>query len=188
MNYARRFRVWLRHLEPRVLDTLNGPFLKRLRPWLEQHDVFNFSRRPLAIGVAVGMFCGLIPGPLQVLGSVLLCAGLRANVIAAALATAYTNPLTIVPLYWVAFEIGQSLLPGQHAMPPFVAPQAGLGAWGQAMAQWISALGWPLMVGLPILAAALALCAYVLVQAFFLVPILLRARRMASSTNPGKLR
>jgi len=178
MSQARRFRFWLRHLEPRVLDCLNSPWLKRLRPWLDQHDVFCFTREPLARGVAFGMLCGLIPGPLQILGSLGMCAWLRGNAIAAAVATAYTNPLTIAPLYWLAFQIGAFLLPGHHTMPPFVTPQGGLGAWAVGLGEWMTALGWPLLVGLPVLAIWLSLNAYVLVQIFFLTPVIRRARRM----------
>ena len=178
MSKVHRFRSWLRHLEPRVLDTLNGPFLRRTRPWLDQHDVFSFTREPLARGVAIGMFCGLIPGPLQVLGSLGLCAWLRGNAIAAALATAYTNPVTIVPLYWVAFQIGAFLLPGQHVMPAFEVPDGGLGAWMTGLGEWVAALGWPLLLGLPVMGLVLAVNSYVLVQILFLRPVIRRARRM----------
>ena len=146
MTKAQRFRSWLRHLEPRVLDSLNGPWLRGLRPWLDRHDVFSFTREPLARGVAIGMLCGLIPGPLQILGSLGMCAWLRGNVIAAALATAYTNPLTIVPLYWVAFQIGALLLPGSQTMPAFVAPQGDLTQWALGLGEWMTALGWPLLL------------------------------------------
>ncbi|MGB3450047.1 MAG: DUF2062 domain-containing protein [Giesbergeria sp.] len=181
MSQARRFRSWLRHLEPRVLDSLNNRWLGRLRPWLDQHDVFSFTREPLARGIAIGMLCGLIPGPLQILGSLGICAWLRGNVIAAVIATAYTNPLTIVPLYWLAFQIGAFLLPGQQIMPPFVAPEGGMGDWAVGLGAWMSALGWPLLVGLPVLACLLAANAYALVQIFFLTPVIRRARRMGSN-------
>lgn len=180
MNKVQRFRSWLRHLEPRVLDTLNGPVLYRLRPWLNRHDVFSFTREPLARGVALGMFCGLIPGPLQVLGCMVLCIGVRGNVIAAALTTAYTNPLTIVPLYWVAFQLGALLLPGTHVMPAFAAPVGGLAQWLSGLADWVGALGWPLLLGLPLLGLLLAANAYALVQILFLAPVIRRARRMRS--------
>lgn len=178
MNRTHRFRCWLRHLEPRVLDSLNSHWLRGLRPWLDQHDVFSFTREPLARGVAIGMLCGLIPGPLQILGSLGLCAWLRGNAMAAALATLFTNPLTIVPLYWLAFQIGAFLLPGQQTLPPFVAPQGGLGAWAVGLGEWMTALGWPLLLGLPVLAILLAANAYALIQIFFLTPVIRRARRM----------
>jgi uncharacterized protein (DUF2062 family) len=178
MNHARRFRFWLRHLEPRVLDGLKNRWLIGLRPWLDKHDVFSFTREPLARGVAIGILCGLIPGPLQILGSLGLCAWWRGNAIAAAVATAYTNPLTIVPLYWLAFQVGAFLMPGQQTLPPFVPPQGGVAAWAVGLGEWMTALGWPLLLGLPVLAFVLAANAYALVQVFFLLPVVRRARRM----------
>ena len=178
MSKVHRFRSWLRHLEPRVLDILNNPWLRGMRPWLDRHDVFSFTREPLSRGVAIGMLCGLIPGPLQVLGSLGMCAWLRGNAIAAALTTAYTNPLTIVPLYWLAFQIGAFLLPGQHAMPPFVVPHGNFSQWASGLGEWMTALGWPLLLGLPVLATLLAAIAYVSVQMFFLTPVIQRALRM----------
>ncbi len=178
MSPARRLRRWLRHLEPRVLASLDTSWLRGLRPWLDRHDVFSFTREPLARGVAIGMLCGLTPGPLQVLGSLALCGWLRGNAIAAALATLYTNPLTIVPLYWVAFQIGALLLPGDHVMPPIVVAKGGIGAWFAGLGEWAMALGWPVLLGLPVLAVVLALNAYALVQVVFLLPVMRRARRM----------
>lgn len=181
MTKTQRFRSWLRHLEPRVLNTLNGPWLRRLRPWLDRHDVFCFTREPLARGVAIGMLCGLIPGPLQVLGSLGMCAWLRGNVIIAAIATAYTNPLTIVPLYWLAFQMGAFLLPGQHVMPPFEFPQGNMAHWVSELGAWMKALGWPLLLGLPALGVTLAATAYAAVQWFFLAPVIRRARQMQAA-------
>jgi uncharacterized protein len=172
------FRSWLRGLEPRVLQTLNGPLLGRLRPWLDGHDVFSFTREPLARGVAIGILCGLIPGPLQVLGSIGMCAWLRGNIIAAVIATAYTNPLTIVPLYWLAFQIGAAILPGTHVMPHLDMHHESFTQWASGMVEWMMALGWPLLLGLPILGVVLAASMYGLVQLMFLLPVWRRARRM----------
>ncbi len=170
-------RRWFRHLEPRVLASLNGPLLSRWRPWLDQHEVFNFNRNPLALGVAIGMFCGLIPGPLQIGATLLLCAWWRGNLIAGAIATFYTNPLTIVPLYALAWQIGQWVLPGNHTLPTIGGP--GNGHWASDVLHWMQALGWPLAAGLPLLGLGLALLAWLLVQGFWLAPVYRRlwARR-----------
>ena len=42
----------------------------------------------------------------------------------------------------------------------------------------MTALGWPLLLGLPVLAILLAANAYALIQIFFLTPVVRRARRM----------
>ncbi len=68
--------------------------------------LWHLNRRSAAGGVAVGLFCGLIPGPLQMLGAAIVCVFLRVNLPVALVTTLYTNPLTIVPLYLIGYEIG----------------------------------------------------------------------------------
>ena len=72
-----RIRHWLRRLEPRVLAELDRPALAWAKPWLDRHELFSFTRRPLARGLAIGLLCGLIPGPLQVAFTLVLCSLLR---------------------------------------------------------------------------------------------------------------
>ena len=157
---------------------LHGALWERWKPWLARRDVLSFGRQPLALGVAVGMFCGLIPGPLQVLGTLLLCALLRGNVVAGVITTFYTNVFTIVPLYMLAFHVGAVLLPGPQVLPPLGAVDFSNGAWVQGLMQWFQALGWPLVVGLPVMGLWFACTAYCLVQAIWLAPVVLRARAM----------
>ena len=176
MARRKSFRYWFRTLEPRVLDMLRGPLWERYKPWLDRRNVLNFSRQPLALGVAIGMFCGLIPGPLQVLGTLGLCAWWRANVVAGVITTLYTNALTIVPLYMLAFQIGTWILPGSQSLPPLVAINFSSFEWISALVQWTQALGWPLVVGLPVMGLWFAASAYCLVQAFWLAPVVRRAR------------
>jgi hypothetical protein len=128
--------------------------------------LWHINRRSAAGGVATGLFCGLIPGPLQMLGAAVCAVVFRVNLPLALLATFYTNPFTIVPLYIVAFAIGQWALPGEGK--PFVAPpelgDAGLMAWMGALADWMSGLGTPLALGLVLLATTLAVAGYVAVR------------------------
>lgn len=128
--------------------------------------LWHLNRRSAAGAVATGMFCGLIPGPLQMLGAAICAVAFRVNLPLAMLTTLYTNPFTIVPLYIVAFGIGQWALPGEHDR--FVAPPepdaAGLIAWMQALIEWMIGLGAPLAVGLVLLALSLALAGYLLVR------------------------
>ena len=128
--------------------------------------LWHLNRRSAAGAVAAGLFCGLIPGPLQILGATICAVIFRVNLPLAMLTTFYTNPLTIVPLYIVAYNIGQRTLPGEHRS--FVAPpepgESGLIAWMHALSDWMIGLGAPLALGLVLLAAGLALAGYVLVR------------------------
>jgi uncharacterized protein (DUF2062 family) len=151
-----------------------GPLLRRFQPWFEARGVFKLHREALARGAALGVFCGLIPGPLQIAGTFATCAWLRGNVIAGALATCYTNPLTIGPLYIVAFQLGQWLLPGDHPLPQLPAFTGSATDWFSALWNWIQTLGLPLAVGLPLLALVLATLTYATVQLLWLWPLLRR--------------
>lgn len=171
-----RIRRWLRRLEPRVLSELDRPALAWAKPWLDRHELFSFTRRPLARGLAIGLLCGLIPGPLQVATTIMLCSVLRANVVFGVATTFYTNPLTIVPLYALAFQIGGALLPGEQSMPVFDRTAAAEG-WLLALGDWVSGLGWPLLVGLPVMGCWFAVSGYLLFTWWWLRPVRARLRR-----------
>ena len=178
-------RRWLRSMEPRARTATQKPWLQRWQPWLEQRALFRFQRQPLAKGVAAGLFCGLIPGPFQLPGTLLACAWLRGNEVAGGIATFYTNPLTTVPLYALAFQLGAWLLPGEQSLPAWTRAAPDGAVTVQALAQWVQALGWPLLVGLPALGLVFAVLGYVLVQVLWLLPALQRQRRLQRRGGHG---
>ena len=128
--------------------------------------LWHLNRHSAAGAVAIGLFCGLIPGPLQMLGSVIGCLVFRVNLPLALITTLYTNPFTIIPLYLVAFGIGQLVLGNGYG--DFVAPPdfslLGPGEWIHAMSLWMYGLGKPLLVGLILLACSLAALGYLVVK------------------------
>ena len=170
-----RLRRWLRALEPRARQLLDRSWLAQFQPCLERRALFRFQRQPLARGVAAGLFCGLIPGPLQIPGTLAVCAWLRGNVVAGGVTTLYTNPLTTVPLYALAFQMGALVLPGDQSLPAWNPETGGLSV--EAMGGWVQALGIPLLVGLPTLGLTFAALGYALVHILWLVPALHRKRR-----------
>src|SRR5205814_8584317 len=115
-------------------------------------------RRSVPGAVAIGLFCGLIPGPIQMLGALLCAVPLRKNVPVALAVTLYTNPLTIVPLYLVAYGYGSAIL-GKRAAEAQVVPFEW--DWSlYALWAWTMSLGKPLAVGLVALAVTLAVLGY----------------------------
>ncbi len=152
-----------------------------LRPFsgsLLHPRLWHLNRHSAAGAVAVGLFCGLIPGPLQMLSAAVACVTLRVNLPLALLTTLYTNPFTIVPLYLAAYGIG-TLATGRPAVAFTEPPElVGLeiGAWVGALADWVVGLGQPLAVGLLLLAGGLALGGYLAVKALWRI-MLIRAWR-----------
>ncbi len=128
--------------------------------------LWHLNRHSAAGAVAVGMFCGLIPGPFQMLGAALCCVLFRVNLPLALFTTLYTNPLTILPLYVAAFAIGEWILgagTGHFTAPPEWAAVSMLD-WLDALLAWVAGLGKPLFLGLVVLASGLSLAGYLVIR------------------------
>ena len=136
-------------------------------PWLHHPNLWHLNRDSVAGGVAIGLFAGLVPGPLQMLAAALIAVPLKKNLPVALATTLYTNPFTIAPLYLLAYGYGRLLL-GAGQLPAQVQPfEWDWAHWidsAQALGQWALALGKPLAVGLVALALTLAAAGYFAVQ------------------------
>ena len=159
-------RKYFRKYLPTHQTITTNRWLGKFGTLLTHHNLWHLHRRSVAGGFAAGLFAGLIPGPFQALGATLLAILFKVNLPIAVVTTLYTNPLTIVPLYLLAYAIGAALLGAQGAMhtPPEFSWSEGLRSWVEAMAGWAGALGKPLLVGLPVLALLLAAAGYLLVR------------------------
>ena len=180
-------KFFRRHL-PTHATVLENPWVARFGARLQHPNLWHLNRHSVAGGVAVGLFAGLIPGPLQMLGALLLAVPLHVNLPVALLVTLYTNPLTIIPLYVLAYQYG-SLLIGEHAgevaVKAFEMDWLHLADSMSALSEWCLALGKPLAVGLPALALTLAGAGYFAVKFAWRLQVALawrtrRARRAAS--------
>ncbi len=153
-------------------------WLKPFGRYLHEPNLWHLHRRSVAGGVAIGLFCGLIPGPLQMISATLLAVLFRVNLSVALFTTLYTNPFTIVPLYMLAYRFGawlsgtKSVLSNAH----MAMPQLHWDAWGSELWGWLAQLGHPLLIGLPMLAISLAITGYLLVRVLWRVTVLLRWR------------
>ena len=101
---------FLRKLQPRLDAFRTHPLVVRYGAWLTHPALWHLSRRSVPGAFAIGLFAGLIPGPLQMLAALLLAVPLRKNIPVALVTTFYTNPFTIVPLWVLAYTYGHFLL------------------------------------------------------------------------------
>lgn len=181
-------------------------FLKRLMPsqdqlaehrfarWFGQAlthpGVFAWNRRSVAGGVAAGLFCGLIPGPFQVLATFACAWAFRINLPIAIVSTFYTNPVTIVPIYFLALQLGERVLGARGGPPPAPPPDI---VWSDmagsitAWFHWTASLGMPLALGVFLLACLLALVGYFAVRIGWTwhTQFKLRGRRRSRAAQAG---
>ena len=139
-------------------------WLAWLGPWLHQPKLWHWSRRGVAMGVAVGVFFGLLIPVAQIPLSVAAAVLLRANVPAAVASTLVSNPLTFAPIYYGAYRLGVWVTGEKE--PQNTIEVIGKQEIENTLSLWqrIAALGKPLVVGLCITAVLMGLLSYGLIS------------------------
>lgn len=156
-------RERIRRYMPTQEQIHGNRWLAWLGPWLHQPKLWHWSRRGVAMGVALGVFFGLLTPIAQIPLSVAAAVILRANVPAAAASTLITNPLTFGPIYYGAYRLG-AWVTGDSA--PADATASAVTPENDSDVSWwqrIVALGKPLLVGVSITAALMGLVTYGLI-------------------------
>ncbi|MBC7944693.1 MAG: DUF2062 domain-containing protein [Burkholderiales bacterium] len=138
-----------------------------LGSWLHHHNLWHLHRRSVAGGAAVGLFAGLIPGPVQMIFAAIFAVIFRVNLPVAVLLTWYTNPFTIVPLYLAAYKIGMWAT-GDRAngslQEVLHLEDKSFSAWMTALVDGFDVIGKPFGIGLLLLALLLSATGYILVR------------------------
>jgi uncharacterized protein len=150
--------------------------------WLHHPNLWHLHRRSVAGGVAAGLFAGLIPGPLQMLGAAILAVLFRVNLPVAVFTTLYTNPFTILPLYVLAYEYGAFVIGHHNGIAPslLAVPAMDWDNWSTVLPGWFESLGKPFALGLPLLAVTLAVLGYVVVRVLWRWAVVWEWRRRAA--------
>jgi uncharacterized protein len=176
-------RRWLnRHLpSPEALRA--NRWLRWIGPRLFHPSLWHLHRRGIALGVAIGLFFGLLIPIAQIPLSAGAAVLLRANLPAAAASTLVTNPVTFAPVYYAAWKVGGTLL-GQPT-PPAPLPLAPEAAAASGPAAWwdkLTGVGKPLVLGLAIFAVGAAGGAYLLIHGLWRLQVTWRWRRRGRRT------
>lgn len=188
----------LKKLMPERERLQQNRWLRWLRPWLGHPRLWHLSRKGVALGMAIGVFFGLLIPVAQIPASAVASVLLRAHLPAAAASTLVTNPVTFAPVYYAAYELGRVILQESAATEEELARiverkaqdhvQAGELTLTQQIQQgWrrLGEIGKPLILGLSILAATLGLTVYFGVSAIWTLRVrLARRQRLRKMRNP----
>ena len=118
------------------------------------------------------------------LSAALLAILFRVNLPVSVILTWYTNPFTIVPLYYIAYKLGMFVTGGNGQVLPggdLDLLRLPIVEWTPALFNWLAAMGKPFVLGLFLLALILAVSGYLLVIAAWRMHVMLswkKRRRM----------
>jgi len=174
-------RKFLRRYLPDSDSVRARPLVSLFGRWLQHPNLWHLNRRSVPAAFAIGLFTGMIPGPVQMLAALLIAVPLRKNLAVALVTTLYTNPLTVVPLYVLAYQYGALLLgaPGAAQVVLFEMDWTDWAESAPRMLDWALALGRPLAVGLVALALTLAALGYFALRIGWRLYVLAAWRRRA---------
>jgi uncharacterized protein (DUF2062 family) len=86
------------------------PSLRLFGTLLHDPNLFHLNRRSVAGGVAVGFFLAFVPFPFQMITAAALAILLRVNLPIAVSGVWLTNPITMAPMFYLAYKLGQWVL------------------------------------------------------------------------------
>jgi len=158
----------------------NNRWLRWMGPVLHHPRLWHFSRKGIALGLALGIFFGLLIPVAQIPFSATVAVLLRANLPMAVASTLVTNPVTFGPVYYGAYRLGKWVLGEEEVsenkavkiLEKAEALPAEKGSWTDRMRAWLTYLGTvgkPLVVGLAIVATVSGLFIYFLTSALWVL-------------------
>lgn len=84
---------------------------------LSDPNLWHINRRSLAGAAFIGIFSSLVPIPLQMLLAAALAVRFKCNLPLSVVLVWFTNPLTIVPVFYFTYRVGAWIL-GMPVAPP----------------------------------------------------------------------
>lgn len=167
-------RRWLGRWLPTPQSLQSHRLLRRFSPMLARPGLWRLDRRSVAVGAAAGVFFGFLIPIAQIPLAAWAAWLLRGNLPVAVATTLVSNPVTYVPIYWLAHETGQFLL--------------GTVAGMLDPARTLADVGLSLIIGLVSFAIAGSLIAYAAVHISWRFALWLyairRQRRKAAGRRP----
>lgn len=108
------FEQWL---APRIAEIQSHPHLQFFGKLLADPNLWHLNRHSLSGGMAVGLFAAFIPLPAQMFIAASLAIFFRVNLPLAVSLVWITNPITMLPVFYTAYNMGAVIL-GSPPLPP----------------------------------------------------------------------
>lgn len=168
-------RKLLKKYMPDPKKIKNNKCLKIFGSLLHNSALWHFNRHTIAKAFAIGLFCAWVPIPFQMVLAAGLAILFSANLPMSAALVWITNPLTMPPMFYVAYKIGAVMMGVGEA--PFAM---------ELTLDWLingTLLIWkPFLLGCFIMALASALLGYFGIQVFWRWAVIRRWKQRKDAT------
>jgi len=149
------------------------PWLKPIAHHVLDPKLWRMHHESVARGAAIGIFWGFTLPAGQILVAVANSVWWRANIPVAVGMTLITNPFTIGFWLWLAYKAGSLVL---DAPPPLPLKQMGQSG---GIADYVSSIGAPAILGMGMFAVGGSLAAYALVKIVWRIQFWLKHKNRA---------
>lgn len=103
--------------DPQALLARRG--MKVLGPWLHEPNLWHLNRRSASGAFAVGLFSAFIPIPMHTLLAAGIAIAIRVNLPIAVALVWVNNPLTMPPMFYFCYRLGEWILGRHNPVPHF---------------------------------------------------------------------
>lgn len=142
-------KSYLRKYSPKKNTVKQHKHLHYFSDWLNDPALWKWTARSSSNGVAIGLFWGMMPIPMQTVLATLTSIILKVNLPLSIMFVWVTNPVTAAPIYYLAYKLGSILLQEPIRELPFDLSIS----W---MTETFTVIWQPLLVGCLLLGVCLA--------------------------------
>lgn len=103
-------KPWYKSFIPDSSTLQQHPSLQRFGPALQRPSLWHLSRRSARAAVAVGLFCAMLPIPVQMLLAAFFAIWLRGHLPLTIALVWLNNPVTIAPIFYAGYKFGSWML------------------------------------------------------------------------------
>jgi uncharacterized protein (DUF2062 family) len=173
----------LKRITPTAESLRRSRWLSWLGPRVHEPHFWRLNRRRVARGVAIGAFFAVLLPVAQIPAAILVAFLLRAHLLAAVLTTFISNPLTLGPIYYAAYQLGMLILGSADSAANAATAASAVpvtGGWLSSLSSTAISMGQPLLVGTLLLAAAAGTIAYLTTDLVWRMRVIARWRKRST--------
>lgn len=169
----RSIKQWLSSCLPSENELRRHYFLRHLVKLISSPKLWHYNRQSIAIACFIGLFVAMIPLPMQMLIAATWAVAFQANLPMSVSLVWISNPITIPPLFYLAYQLGAWVLQietadlasvelswEQLSLAQLFSEQLSM----ELISQNLSSIWAPLLIGSLIIGTVLGLCGYYLVN------------------------